>query len=114
MEMQVDRRVGHDGSTAVRCRDRCLYRRSRGVVCDGNDQMIPGVDVERGIFEAVRRHEAKQSPAIFIHSALIRESDAQVTVVAEESRRVTDDGAGWEPRAGIGDGLDRVKRIGGP
>lgn len=76
--------------------------------------MIPGMDVERGIFEAVRRHEAEQSAAIFIHSGLIRESDTQVTVVAEESGRVTDNGAGWEPRAGIGDGLDRGKRIGGP
>ena len=76
--------------------------------------MIPGMDVERGIFEAVRRHEAEESAAIGIHSGLIRESDTQVTVAAEESRRVTDDGARWEPRARIDDGLDRGKSIGGP
>jgi hypothetical protein len=76
--------------------------------------MIPGPDMERGIFEAVRRHEAKQRTALGIRSGLIREPDAQKPVVTEERRRITSDGSGGEARAGIGNWWDRGKRIGCP
>jgi hypothetical protein len=56
--------------------------------------MIPGMDVEGGIFEAVRSHETEKSPAFVIGSGLIRESDAQIAIVAEQSRRVPYDRAG--------------------
>ena len=34
--------------------------------------------------------------------------------MAEESRWVTDDGTGWEPRARVGNRLDRSERVGCP
>ena len=76
--------------------------------------MIPGVNVEGWIFEAVRRHETEQSPALIVGSGLIRESDAQIAIVAEQSGRVTYDGAGWEPEARIGNRGDWGERVGRP
>jgi hypothetical protein len=76
--------------------------------------MIPGMDVEGGIFEAVRSHETEKSPAFVIGSGLIRESDAQIAIVAEQSRRVPYDRAGWESEARIGNRRDWGERAGRP
>jgi len=83
MEMNVGGGVSHHGATAGWRRSRHLDRCSRGVVGDGDDQMVPRMDVEGRIFEAVRSHETEKSPALVVGSGLIRESDAQVAIVAE-------------------------------
>ena len=111
MEMDVDRGVGHYRSTAVWRGNRCVDWCSRGIVRNGDDQMIPWMDVECGIFETVGGHEAEQGPAIGIHSGLVRESDAEEAVVAEKRRRITNDGSGGEARAGIGNWWNWVKKI---
>ena len=114
MEMNVGGGVSHHGATAGWRRSRHLDRCSRGVVGDGDEQMVPRMDVEGRIFEAVRSHETEKSPALVVGSGLIRESDAQIAIVAEQSGRVTYDGAGWEPEARIGNRGDWVERVGRP
>jgi len=76
--------------------------------------MIPGTDVEGWIFEAIRSHETEKGPALVIGSGLIRESDAQIAIVAEQSGRVTYDGAGWESEARIGNRRHWGERAGRP
>jgi hypothetical protein len=114
MEMNVGGGVSHHGATAGWRRSRHLDRCSRGVVGNRDDQMVPGMDVEGGIFEAVRRHETEKGPTLVIGSGLIRESDAQIAVVAEQSRRITHDGAYWKPKARIRNRRDWGERAGRP
>jgi len=114
MEMNIGGGVSHHGATAGWRRSRHLDRCSRRVVSDSDNKMIPGTDVEGRIFEAVRSHETEKSPVLVIGSGLIRESDAQIAIVAEQSGRVTYDGAGWESEARIGNRRDWGEGAGRP
>ena len=114
MEMNVGGGVSHHGATTGWRRSRHVDRCRGGVVGDGDDQMVPRMDVEGRIFEAVWSHETEKSPALVVGSGLIRESDAQIAIVAEQSGRVTYDGAGWEPEARIGNRRDWGERVGRP
>jgi hypothetical protein len=114
MEMNVGGGVCHHGATAGWRRSQHLDRCRRGVVGNRDDQMVPGMDVEGGIFEAVRRHETEKSPALIVGFGLIRESDAQIAIVAEQSGRITHDGACGKPKARIRNRRDRGERAGRP
>jgi hypothetical protein len=113
MVVNVHRRKGHliAAGAAVWWIDSHHEPLRRRIVGHGDEQTIAGTDVQCGILEPSRRHEAVERPACGVARRLVGELDRQRTVLTEQSRRLIDDAAGAKRGQGLATGATEAGEL---